>query len=94
MSSKSQYTANVLKAIGHPIRVDIIRKIYEHQILSVGAIQDLLNIPQPVISLHLAILKKIGIIKSNKEGKKSFYFIKNNSVTQVIEILYYDSNKI
>ena len=70
---------------------DFIRKIYENQILSVGEIQDLLNISQPVISLHLGILKKNGIINSSKEGKKSLYFIQKKSVTQVIQILYYDS---
>ena len=91
MKGKLHYTANILKAIGHPIRVEIIRKIYENQILSVSEIQDLLNISQPVISLHLGILKKNGIINSSKEGKKSLYFIQKKSVTQVIQILYYDS---
>ena len=91
MDKKLDYTASILKTIGHPIRVDIIRKIYDNQILSVSEIQDLLHISQPVISLHLGILKKKGIISSFKKGKQSFYFIKKQSVSQVIQILYYDS---
>ena len=91
MDKKLDYTANILKTIGHPIRVDIIRRIYENQVLSVSDIQELLNVSQPVISLHLGILKKKGIINSSKKGKQSFYFIKKQSVTQVIQILYYDS---
>ena len=59
--------------------------------LSVSAIQNLLNVSQPVISLHLGILKKQGIINSFKKGKHSFYFIQKKSVPQVIQILYYDS---
>jgi len=91
VDKKLDYTANILKTIGHPIRVDIIRRIYENQVLSVSDIQELLNVSQPVISLHLGILKKKGIINSSKKGKQSFYFIKKQSVTQVIQILYYDS---
>ncbi len=91
MSSKLNYTASILKTIGHPIRVGIIRKIYENQVLSVSEIQELLNVSQPVISLHLGILKKRGIINSSKKGKQSFYFIQKQSITQVIQILYYDS---
>ncbi len=91
MDKKLDYTASILKTIGHPIRVDIIRKIYDNQILSVSEIQDLLHISQPVISLHLGILKKKGIISSFKKGKQSFYLIKKQSVSQIIQILYYDS---
>ena len=91
MNKKLTNTANILKTIGHPIRVEIIRQIYENQILSVSAIQELLNISQPVISLHLGILRKKGIINSSKKGKQSLYFIQKKSVPQVIQILYYDS---
>lgn len=92
MNNKLNYTAGILKTIGHPVRVDIIRKIHENQILSVTEIQKLLNISQPVISLHLGILKKKGIISSSKKGKQSLYSIKKKSIIQVIQILYYDSN--
>ena len=92
MQNKSKYIAGIFKSIGHPIRIKIIRIIYEHETLSVSQVQDLLNTPQPIISLHLGILKKKGIINSFKKGKHSFYFIKNKSIPQVIQILYYDSN--
>ncbi len=91
MNQKLKYTADILKSIGHPIRVEIIRIIYEHEKLSVTSIQNALNIAQPIISLHLAILKKKGIINSFKKGKNSFYFIQKKSVPQVIQLLYYDS---
>ena len=92
MNNKLNYTASILKALGHPIRVGIIRRIHENQILSVTEIQELLNISQPVISLHLGILKKKGIISSSKKGKQSLYFIQKKSIIQVIQILYYDTN--
>jgi len=92
VNNKLNYTASILKTLGHPIRVGIIMKIHENHILSVTEIQELLNISQPVISLHLGILKKKGIISSSKKGKQSLYFIQKKSIIQVIQILYYDSN--
>ena len=86
-----QNIANIFKSIGHPLRIQILRAIHEHETLSVKNIQELLNIAQPVISLHLAILKRQKIINSNKKGKQSLYFIKNKSVVQIIQILYYDN---
>jgi len=92
VQNKSKYIAEIFKSIGHPIRVEIIRTIYEHETLSVGQIQNLLHKPQPIISLHLGILRKKGIINAVKKGKNSFYFINNKSIPQIIQILYYDSN--
>ena len=83
--------ANIFKSIGHPVRLQILRVIHEHETLSVKNIQELLNVAQPVISLHLAILKKQKIINSNKKGKQSLYYINNKSVVQIIQILYYDN---
>ena len=87
---KNEKTAKLLKAIAHPVRIQIIRLIFEHQILSVGSIHTLLKIDQPVISLHLGILRKQRIIKAEKRGKSNYYFIINQSVNQVIEIIYND----
>ena len=90
MSHKEKYIADIFKSIGHPVRLKIIRLIYEHQTLSVTHLQQLLKISQPVISLHLGILKSKSIINLNKKGKHSFYFIEKKSVPQVIQILFYD----
>ena len=92
MKNKNAHIATLFKSIGHPIRVSIIRIIYENETLSVGEIQNYLKIHQPVISLHLGILRKHNIISAVKKGKNNFYFIKNKSISQVVEIIYHDTN--
>ena len=87
---KNKNVAILLKSIAHPIRIKIIRLIFEHEFLSVSAIHTLLDIEQPVISLHLGILRKQGIIRAEKKGKSSYYFIVNRSIVQVIEIISND----
>ena len=44
MSHKEKYIADIFKSIGHPIRLKIIRLIYEYQTLSVTDLQQLLKI--------------------------------------------------
>ena len=90
MQAKSKKIASLLKAIAHPIRIKVVRLIFENQSLSVSEIHTHLNIDQPVISLHLGILKKHGVINSKKDGKNSYYYIVNRSVIQIIEIISND----
>ena len=90
MQEKSKKIASLLKAIAHPVRIKVIRLIFENESLSVSQIHTLLNIDQPVISLHLGILKKQGVINSKKAGKRSYYYIVNRSIIQIIEIISND----
>ena len=90
MNEKSKKIASLLKAVAHPIRIKVIRLIFENQSLSVSEIHTHLNIDKPVISLHLGILKKHGVINSKKDGKNSYYYIVNRSVIQIIEIISND----
>ena len=84
-ADRIQNIANIFKSIGHPLRLQILRAIHEHGTLSVKNIQELLNVEQPVISLHLAILKKQKIINLNKKGKQSLYLLKK-TVVKIIQI--------
>lgn len=90
MQEKSIKIASLLKSVAHPIRIKVIRLIFENESLSVSQIHTLLNIDQPVVSLHLGILKKHGVINSKKEGKNSYYYIINRSIIQIIEIISND----
>ena len=68
-------SAALLKAIGHPIRVQIIRVLTDYTSMTVTQLSEFLLIDQPVMSLHLAILRKYNVIKVKKDGKKSVYSI-------------------
>ena len=85
-------SAAILKAIGHPIRVQIIIALSKKRSMTVTDLSEELRIDQPVMSLHLAILRKKNIIKAIKKGKKSEYSISNTSIQQVINIAYYSKN--
>ena len=67
----AQKVAEVLKAVGHPARLQII-EVLEKQELTVGRIEGLIHYPQAVISRHLSIMKDKGILECRREGTSVF----------------------
>src|SRR5512140_2011622 len=48
--------------------------------LSVGEIVDKLDVTQPTVSHHLAILRDAGLVNVREEGKQTFYTLNQESV--------------
>mgnify|MGYP001418230996 CR=1 FL=1 len=82
-------SAMLLKSIGHPIRVSIIIALGENSIMTVTQLSNYLSIDQPVMSLHLAILRKQHIIRVKKDGKQSFYSIEDITIKQIVNLVYH-----
>jgi ArsR family transcriptional regulator len=81
-------SAALLKAVGHPIRLSIILSLQDNHALTVSDLVDLLSIDQPVMSLHLGILRNCNIINAEKLGKQSIYSISNHSIKQIVSVIY------
>jgi DNA-binding transcriptional ArsR family regulator len=76
--------ANRLKAIAHPVRIQIIELLQENEKLSVTEIQGHLKIEQAATSNHLRILKDQQIVISRRAGKNKFYSLKHAVITEII----------
>jgi DNA-binding transcriptional ArsR family regulator len=76
-----------LKAIAHPMRLAIIDLLEREGKMNVTQIYQALDLEQAVASQHLKILKKEGIIDRERQGKHSFYFLRNDNITQVFDLL-------
>ena len=83
---KLEMAASKLRAIAHPMRIAIIDLLNEKQ-LSVTEIYENLNIEQASASHHLNILKTKGVLSSKRDGKKIFYSLKNQTLTEIIECI-------
>jgi len=64
---------NVFKAIGNPIRFEIIKFLVTHPGCITGDIVDHLPIAQATVSQHLKVLKETGWISGNIEGTSTCY---------------------
>lgn len=69
-----QQTALVLKAMGEPTRLTII-KFLSVQELCICELTAILNMSQPRISQQVKVLKQAGLVKERKFRQKSFFSI-------------------
>jgi DNA-binding transcriptional ArsR family regulator len=83
---KLELAASKLRAIAHPMRIAIIDLLNETQ-LSVTEIYNRLNIEQAAASHHLNILKSKGVLNSKRDGKKIYYSLKNQTLTEIIDCI-------
>jgi YHS domain-containing protein/DNA-binding transcriptional ArsR family regulator len=78
--------AQVLQAMAHPKRLEIINLLRDKE-LSVSAIQDMLALKQAYLSQHLMVLRKAGVLKTTKKGKEVLYQLKYPQLTQASDAI-------
>jgi ArsR family transcriptional regulator len=64
--------AQLHKALSVPVRLKILELVGERP-LCVNAITRCLEISQPAVSQHLAVLKRAGLVSSTKQGYTVHY---------------------
>lgn len=79
--------AEILKALGHPVRLKIVCGLMNKDECSVNIMAEKLNISQPVVSQHLNVLKNAGIIAGYRRMNRVYYRLENNKVREIIKIL-------
>jgi DNA-binding transcriptional ArsR family regulator len=76
--------ANMLKAIAHPVRISIVGYLEDGKKHTVTEIHKKLGIEQAKASHHLVILKDRGILSSKREGKHTWYYLKNPHLRNIL----------
>jgi ArsR family transcriptional regulator, arsenate/arsenite/antimonite-responsive transcriptional repressor len=65
--------AQMMKALGHPARMQIIRYLSENPQSITGDIVDVLPLAQATVSQHLKVLREAGLICGTVEGPAMCY---------------------
>jgi len=91
----AEHVAEVLKAVGHPIRLRIV-EILEKGEKCVGDITEALQCKQAITSQHLNLMRDKGILGCRRNGAKVYYRIENENVIGVLYCIYNhcDSDRI
>ncbi len=74
-----QELVNVFKALSDETRLRIV-KLLENGELCVCDIVAAMDMIQPKVSFHLAVLKEAGLIKDRKQGKWTHYSIADTDI--------------
>ncbi|WP_418965616.1 ArsR/SmtB family transcription factor [Cetobacterium sp.] len=77
----------ILKALAHPLRLDIIKLLIDNENLCVCKIQETFNIGQSNLSQHLKLLKDAGLLNAEKNGGWVHYSLKNKKIVKILELL-------
>lgn len=72
------------RVVGDPKRIQILYALAESP-LSVGALTELLESPQPTISRHLAVLRESGMVSTTREGTTIIYRLAVPDIIDVID---------
>ena len=78
--------AEVLKVLGHPIRLKIVAGLCAKE-CNVKHIWECLGLPQATVSQHLALLKHKGIIEGKREGVEVHYSVISRLAKKLITTL-------
>lgn len=79
--------ALVLRAVNHKLRQRMIDLLEENQRMTVTDIYIKLRLEQSVASQHLAILRKAGVVQTDRQGKYIFYALDNERLTQISRLV-------
>jgi DNA-binding transcriptional ArsR family regulator len=75
--------AMILRAVNHKLRQQILKLIDEHGRMTVTEIYVKLRLEQSVASQHLAILRKAGFVKTDRDGKFIYYSVNTSRLKEL-----------
>jgi len=81
---KMKKAALILRAINHKLRMQIIKLIQEHQKITVTEIYVKLRLEQSVVSQHLAILRRVNLVNTQRDGKFIYYTINYDRIKELV----------
>ena len=77
----------VLRAVNHKLRQSIIDLLEENERMTVTDIYIKLRLEQSVASQHLAILRRAGVVQTERKGKFIFYKLDNERLSQISRLV-------
>jgi DNA-binding transcriptional ArsR family regulator len=79
--AETQNCAKYLKVLGDQTRLEVIRELSKGT-RNVTEIIESVRIPQSLLSHHLSVLRKAGLVTAKRVGKAVLYKISNSIVCQ------------
>ena len=78
--------AELCHAMSHSARQKIIHILGGGQ-LSVGEISSKIEVGQSAVSRHLAILRRSGLVTTERHGQEIYYQVANPKITEVCDLM-------
>jgi DNA-binding transcriptional ArsR family regulator len=82
----SEKRIEVLKVLSHPVRIRILEDLVQG-VKCVSDFEESLEISQPNISQHLALLRSNGLVDFFIDGRLKCYFLKEPLIPDLLALL-------
>lgn len=79
--------AQMLKALANESRLLVLCTLSEGE-LSVGELNERVDISQSALSQHLAVLRRDGLVTTRRESQTIYYSLPDGPVTEIIGVLH------
>lgn len=86
-ATRSQVLARAFWALGHPVRMRIVRIVMEEGEKGVGELVGHLPVSQPQVSAHLKCLADCGFLAVRREGRRSLYRVASPWVAGLLSLM-------
>ena len=95
MTSKLERHAEQLSALGHPVRLKVLRFVVQAGVegAAAGDIQSHVDVPASTLSHHLSRLVDAGLLTTRSEGTYHFYGADYMTLRGLTEYLWEDCCK-
>lgn len=79
--------AEMLHALGHPVRLTIMRRLATDPETCACDFSDVFALKQPTISQHLKVLREAGLVTTRRRGTQICYSIHPETVQELTATL-------
>jgi len=77
--------AVLLRQLGHPVRLNIALLLHQKP-QTVSQLEAQLNIRQPTLSQHLAVLREAGLLYATREAKSVTYAVSDGLAARLVAV--------
>lgn len=86
MQGQAGDAVQLLKGFAHTTRFLVLCQLWDHE-LSVGELNERIDVSQSVLSQHLAILREDGLVHTRRDAQTIFYRLADPKAARVLELL-------
>ena len=81
---QAERMAEVAKALGDPIRLQLVDVLRKHAgKVCVFELTPLFDVGQPTVSHHLKVLRKAGVVDSERKGLWAYYYVRPEALEEL-----------
>jgi len=81
-----EVAATVFRALGHPTRVWLVRRLAQGESCVCDLLREL-TIDQPLLSQHLQVMRRSGILQARRDGNRMLYSLTRPEYALIVAAL-------